>query len=238
MKKKSNEFMRKMFAMFLIVLLSMSSLGTGAFAAEEADETVVMEEVVETLITDEVTETVVAEEIDETIATEEIEETIAVEEVNETVTTDVVVNALASGDDTIKILMVGNSLTRYNNVADKLVQLFAYAGKQVTVDTRTQMGASLIDQAEILATSTREAIVYGDYDYIVLQEKSSGFTEDLLRQGVGAFEPWIQEAESHPQLVLYMPWANEDVFKSMQTTFTNAYVKVAKDYGAILAWNT
>ena len=188
--KKSKELMRKMIAMFLIVLLGLSSLGNEVFA---------------------------------------------VEVVNETELTDTIENAVVPLGDNIKILMVGNSLTRYNSVADKLEQLFAYAGKQATVDTRTQMGASLIDQAEILATSTREAIVYGDYDYIVLQEKSSGFTEALLRQGVGAFDPWIQEAESHPQLVLYMPWANEDVFKSMQTTFTNAYVKVAKDYGALLA---
>ncbi|WP_171056530.1 discoidin domain-containing protein, partial [Paenibacillus sinopodophylli] len=162
-------------------------------------------------------------------------EAVAAEVINETVIIDAVANVVDSQDDAIKILMVGNSLTRYNSVADKLVQLFAYAGKQAKVDTRTQMGASLIDQAEILATSTRDAIVYGDYDYIVLQEKSSGFTEALLMQGVGAFDPWIQEAESHPQLVLYMPWANEDVFKTMQTTFTNAYVKVAKDYGALLA---
>jgi len=148
---------------------------------------------------------------------------------------DTVANEEASQDNSLRILMVGNSLTRYNSVADKLETLFAYAGKQATVDTRTQMGASLIDQAEILATSTREAIVYGDYDYIVLQEKSSGFTEALLRQGVDAFAPWIQEAESQPQLVLYMPWANEDVLKTMQTTFTNAYVSVAKDYDALLA---
>ncbi|GBG10250.1 hypothetical protein PAT3040_04971 [Paenibacillus agaridevorans] len=138
-------------------------------------------------------------------------------------------------DDTIRILMVGNSLTRYNDVADKLERLFAYAGKEAIVDTRTQMGASLLDQAEILAVSTREAILNGDYDYVVLQEKSSGFTEALLTQGVGAFNPWILEAESKPQLVLYMPWSNEDVFKTMQTTFTNAYVKVAKSYGALLA---
>ncbi len=162
-------------------------------------------------------------------------EAVAAEAINETVIMDAIPNAVDSQDDTVKVLMVGNSLTRYNSVADKLELLFKYAGKQAIVDTQTQMGASLIDQAEILATSTREAIVYGDYDYIVLQEKSSGFTEPLLRQGVDAIDPWIQEAESHPQLVLYMPWANEDVFKTMQTTFTNAYVAVAKDYGALLA---
>lgn len=162
-------------------------------------------------------------------------EAVAAEEVNEMVITNSAANDAAAQEDTVKILMVGNSLTRYNSVADKLEQLFAYAGKKAAVDTRTQMGASLIDQAEILATSSREAIVNGDYDYIVLQEKSSGFTESLLMQGVGAFVPWIQEASSHPQLVLYMPWANEDVFKTMQTTFTNAYVKVAKNYGALVA---
>lgn len=197
MKKK--RFMRKMIAMFLIVLLGMSFVDTDAFAAEE---------------------------VNETVAAEVINETFAAEEVNEMV---------AAEDDTIKILMVGNSLTRYNSVADKLVKLFAYAGKKATVDTRTQMGASLSDQAEILATSTREAIVYGDYDYVVLQDKSSGFNEALLKLGVSEFAPWINEAASKPQLVLYMPWANEDVFQRMQTNFTKAYVSVAKTYGALLA---
>ncbi|MCR5677834.1 MAG: discoidin domain-containing protein [Agathobacter sp.] len=141
----------------------------------------------------------------------------------------------AAEDDIINILMVGNSLTRYNNVAGKLEQLFAFTGKEAHVDTRTQMGASLFDQADILATSTRAAIVDGDYDYVVLQEKSSGFGESLLRQGVSAFMPWIEEAPSQPQLVLYMPWSNEDVFKSMQTSFTDAYVAVAKENDAWLA---
>ncbi|MCR5255512.1 MAG: discoidin domain-containing protein [Acetatifactor sp.] len=138
-------------------------------------------------------------------------------------------------DDTVRILMVGNSLTRYNDVAGKLEKLFAYAGIEACVDTRTQMGASLFDQADILAASTRAAIVEGDYDYVVLQEKSSGFTEALLRQGVDAFMPWIEEAPSQPRLVLYMPWSNEDVFESMQTVFTEAYVAVAQENGALLA---
>ena len=138
-------------------------------------------------------------------------------------------------DNSMRILMVGNSLTRYNNVASKLEQLLAYVSIDATIDTRTQMGASLFDQADILAASTRAAIIEGNYDYVVLQEKSSGFNESLLRQGVGAFKPWIDEAPNHPQLVLYMPWANEDVFSSMQTSFTDAYVAVAKDNGALLA---
>ncbi len=145
------------------------------------------------------------------------------------------VSAWDNSESTVKILMVGNSLTRYNNVADKLTKLFAYKGITATIDTRTQMGASLYDQADILAESTEAAIMDGDYDYVILQEKSSGFNEALLRQGVEAFSDWIETAPSAPQLILYMPWANEDVFKSMQTTFTDAYVAVAKDYDAILA---
>ncbi len=138
-------------------------------------------------------------------------------------------------DDMVKILMVGNSLTRYNDVAGKLKSLFALDGVTAQVDTRTQMGASLFDQADILKVSTREAVVNGGYDFVILQEKSSGFSEALLRQGAEAFYPWIQEAASQPQLVFYMPWANEDVLKSMQTTVTDAYVSVARDYNAKLA---
>ncbi len=187
---------------------------------------------------------------DVTPANEEVAENGEVTETEET-TADDAAEAESSGDeefttlsvnladdeapDTVKILMVGNSLTRYNDVAGKLTALYALDGVTAQVDTRTQMGASLFDQADILKDSTREAIVNGGYDFVILQEKSSGFSEALLRQGAEAFYPWIQEAPSQPQLVFYMPWANEDVLKSMQTTVTDAYVSVAKDFNAKLA---
>ncbi|WP_155832309.1 discoidin domain-containing protein [Butyrivibrio sp. MC2013] len=145
------------------------------------------------------------------------------------------VKLMANDDSSIRILMVGNSLTRYNDVAGKLTKLFELGGVSAHIDTRTQMGASLFDQADILKESSRDAVVNGNYDYVILQEKSSGFSESLLRQGVEAFYPWIEEAPNHPQLLLYMPWANEDILKSGQTNVTNAYVAVAKDYGAKLA---
>ncbi|WP_196808086.1 discoidin domain-containing protein [Butyrivibrio sp. AE3006] len=193
-------------------------------ATEEADYSDVEEDNATTDITDiEYPETEVIEEADEADAGLEV---MALEEAEE---------ADGAADDTVKILMVGNSLTRYNDVAGKLQTLFALDGIDAQVDTRTQMGASLFDQADILKESTRAAIVDGDYDYVVLQEKSSGFSEALLRQGAEAFYPWIEEAPSQPQLVFYMPWANEDVLKSMQTTVTNAYVSVAKDFNAKLA---
>ncbi len=193
-------------------------------ATEEADYSDVEEDNATTDITDiEYPETEVIEEADEADAGLEV---MALEEAEE---------ADGAAADTVKILMVGNSLTRYNDVAGKLQTLFALDGIDAQVDTRTQMGASLFDQADILKESTRAAIVDGDYDYVVLQEKSSGFSEALLRQGAEAFYPWIEEAPSQPQLVFYMPWANEDVLKSMQTTVTNAYVSVAKDFNAKLA---
>ncbi len=193
-------------------------------AIEDLNYSDVEEDNATTDITDiEYPETEVIEEADEADAGLEV---MALEEAEETD---------GAADDTVKILMVGNSLTRYNDVAGKLQTLFALDGIDAQVDTRTQMGASLFDQADILKESTRAAIVDGDYDYVVLQEKSSGFSEALLRQGAEAFYPWIEEAPSQPQLVLYMPWANEDVLKSMQTTVTNAYVSVAKDFNAKLA---
>ena len=190
------------------------------FSDSEEDETAA--EITET----EDAESAETEMVTETYEDDDETEIMALEEAEETD---------SASEDTVRILMVGNSLTRYNDVAGKLQTLFALDGIDAQVDTRTQMGASLFDQADILKESTRAAIVDGDYDYVVLQEKSSGFSEALLRQGAEAFYPWIEEAPSQPQLVFYMPWANEDVLKSMQTTVTNAYVSVARDFNAKLA---
>ncbi|WP_408072550.1 discoidin domain-containing protein [Butyrivibrio sp. JL13D10] len=208
--------------------------------AENLDTQISTEEVTDTTKSDENSETAgVNSAEDSTDAVNDIEPDTesVVEDANEEdifTAKEVQLND-AEPTDSVKILMVGNSLTRYNDVAGKLTALYALDGITAQVDTRTQMGASLFDQADILKDSTREAIVNGDYDFVILQEKSSGFSEALLRQGAEAFYPWIEEAPSQPQLVFYMPWANEDVLKSMQTNVTDAYVSVAKDFNAKLA---
>ncbi len=133
----------------------------------------------------------------------------------------------------VKILMIGNSLTRYNDVASKVKYLFEYAGVKAKVDVKAQMSASLSDHATVAARTYEDMIINGGYDYVILQDKSSGFTEELLVEGVAGFIPWFEKSSS--KMLLYMPWANEDVFESMQDTFTSAYKNVAAEYDALLA---
>lgn len=133
----------------------------------------------------------------------------------------------------VKILMIGNSLTRYNNVASKVKALFEYAGINAKIDVKAQMSASLSDHATVAAHTYKDLIINGGYDYVILQDKSSGFTEEMLEEGVSGFLPWFEESSS--KMLLYMPWANEDVFETMQDTFTNAYTNVAKANNALLA---
>ncbi len=131
----------------------------------------------------------------------------------------------------MRILFIGNSLTDYNDVPNKVKQIFAKEGKNVEVEKLINLGEPLTIHKD--NAQTKEKILTGDFDYVVLQDKASGFTQNMLEEGVAAIEPWIAEAGA--QLVLYMPWANEDIFARGQEIFTNAYVSEGRKRNAQLA---
>ncbi len=133
--------------------------------------------------------------------------------------------------DTMRILFIGNSLTHYNDVAGKVRDLFEAAGQEVETETLIQLGKSLTYHASLPETET--TIRNGDFDYVVLQDKASGFSGDVLMDGVETIYQWIAQTEA--QTVLYMPWANKNVLQSTQSYFTESYTAAAKAVGAKLA---
>ena len=127
----------------------------------------------------------------------------------------------------MKILFIGNSLTYYNDVALKVKNIFAKKGVDVTYDTLIQLGQTL-EYHYSLAT-TGSTILNGDYDYIVLQDKASGFDGNTLMSAVDLlYNEYI--SQTNAKMVMYMPWANESTLLSKQQYMTDSYLAVAQKY--------
>ena len=74
---------------------------------------------------------------------------------------------------------------------------------------------------------TRFNILYGGYDYIVLQSKASNFDrEAYLDSGKKIYDEWISKTNATP--ILYMVWSNKGKKKEEQPALTEANVELAK----------
>ncbi len=124
----------------------------------------------------------------------------------------------------ISILFIGNSHTYYNDMPAIAKDIFAAAGLEAEVTMLTQGGKCLdwhYDQKQ-----TRFNILYGGYDYIVLQSKASNFDpEPYLENGKKIYDEWISQTDATP--ILYTVWSNKGKKKD-QPALTNANVELAK----------
>lgn len=124
----------------------------------------------------------------------------------------------------IKILFIGNSHTYYNDMPEIAKNIFASAGIDAEVTMLTQGGKCLDYHYE--QKNTRFNILYGGYDYIVLQSKASNFDpEPYLKNGKKIYDEFISKTDSKP--ILYMVWSNRGKKKD-QPALTNANVELAK----------
>ena len=105
----------------------------------------------------------------------------------------------------MRILMLGNSFTFYNDMPDMLAKL---TGAEVIVHTRG--GARLAEQLNPdtkMGASTREALENEKWDYVVLQEMSNGpiVSKESFLKSVARLCEKIRSAGAVP--VLYATWA-------------------------------
>ena len=141
-------------------------------------------------------------------------------------------NPNAQNTGKIRVLFIGNSLTEYNNVAGKVQDIFAHEGRTIEWDKLIQLGKSLEYHYSLPETGT--TILNGNYDYVVLQDKASGFNGDTLMSGATKiYNSYI--SKTNAKVVMYSPWANESVLKSTQEYVTNSYMNVAVKYNAPIA---
>lgn len=131
----------------------------------------------------------------------------------------------------IKILFIGNSHTYVNFVPAIVMDLF----KEIGVDAEcvmTTVGGKCM-HFHYSFESTKFNILYGKYDYIVLQGKASFFNpEEYIEYGSKIFDEYLSQSTAKP--VLYLVWAHKSEPYN-QKYLTNAAVELKNKYNVPLA---
>jgi hypothetical protein len=132
----------------------------------------------------------------------------------------------------LNVLFIGNSFTARNDLPGLIAQLTAARGKRLQHRLISAGGASL--RTHWNAGQALQAIQYGRYDQVVLQEQSTLPVKNAKRmhENVRLFAEAIKAAGA--ETVLYMTWARQDAPESQQA-ITNAYASIARELGATVA---
>ena len=95
----------------------------------------------------------------------------------------------------MRILFIGNSHTYFNDMPYQFAELMRAAGQEVEVTMLTRGGQCLA--GHIQNEQTRFNILYGRYDFVVLQEVTSDFPDrETYLRDVSTLRAWCDEAGS------------------------------------------
>lgn len=131
----------------------------------------------------------------------------------------------------MRILFIGNSHTFFNDMPKMVAELAREQGVDCEV-TMLAHGGWLLEQ-HAAEKDVRFNILYGNYDYVVLQERSHPFgPEEKYFEAVRKLNEWMKEAGSKP--VIYMTWAKKEE-EYEQARMTEAFRKISEEIGAVLA---
>ena len=131
----------------------------------------------------------------------------------------------------LRILFIGNSHTYMNDLPACVKALAREEGYSCDV-TMLAHGGWYLSQ-HVKEPQTKFNVMYGDYDYIVLQEHSHPFDRiDDYRSAVKTISAWADKAGS--RIVIYGTWARKDD-KASQDYMNKVNRDIADKNGAILA---
>ena len=131
----------------------------------------------------------------------------------------------------LSVLFVGNSHTYYNDMPGTVRRLALEAGFHCRGAMIAHPGWFL--SQHVADPEARFNILYGGYDYVVLQEHAHPFgPEQRFREAAAALNGWIREAGSRP--VIYETWARK-AEPEAQARMNEAHRRVAEEIGALLA---
>ena len=131
----------------------------------------------------------------------------------------------------LRILFIGNSHTYYNDMPNMVAEKSRKEGYDCEV-TMIAHGGWFLEQ-HVQEPDVRFNILYGQYDYVVLQEHSHPFgPEEKLFDAVRQLNTWIREANAKP--LVYMTWAKKDE-PDQQARMTKAFRQAAEEANALLA---
>ncbi|MDD6615948.1 MAG: SGNH/GDSL hydrolase family protein [Lachnospiraceae bacterium] len=131
----------------------------------------------------------------------------------------------------IRILFIGNSHTYFNDMPDIVATMFRECQYDCEV-TMIAHGGWFLEQ-HVNEPDVRFNILFGHYDYVVLQEHAHPFgPEEKFFTAVRQLNEWIQQAGA--RTVIYMTWAKKDE-EFNQERMTIAHEQIAGEIGALIA---
>ena len=131
----------------------------------------------------------------------------------------------------LRILFIGNSHTYFNDMPEMVAERFRKTKYDCEV-TMIAHGGWFLEQ-HVNEPDVRFNILYGHYDYVVLQEHAHPFgPEEKFFRAVRQLNEWILEAGS--KAVIYMTWAKKDE-EFNQERMTLAHEQIAEEIEALLA---
>ena len=131
----------------------------------------------------------------------------------------------------LRILFIGNSHTYFNDMPEIVAEQFRKEQYDCEV-TMIAHGGWFLEQ-HVNEPDVRFNILYGHYDYVVLQEHAHPFgPEEKFYGAVRQLNQWILEAGS--KAVIYMTWAKKDE-EFNQERMTLAHEQIADELGMLLA---
>lgn len=133
--------------------------------------------------------------------------------------------------DTLRILFTGNSHTYFNDMPLMVQRRAIDEGHDCRITMIAHGGWYLAQHAE--EPDVRFNILYGHYDYVVLQEHAHPFgPEDKFMEAAIKLNELIRTAGSIP--VIYECWARKNQPEA-QESMNEAHRRVADQIGALLA---
>jgi hypothetical protein len=143
-----------------------------------------------------------------------------------------------------QILLIGNSLTFFNDLPGMLAALAQSGGHEVVVGMAAQGGWTCSDHAA--SPTTLDKIKQHNWDFVVLQEQSTipAIAEQRDEYMIPAIRLLDRSiGESGANTVLFMAWAHRDGlpaagyedFADMQTQIQSGYMGIADELDALIA---
>ncbi len=131
----------------------------------------------------------------------------------------------------LNLLFLGNSHTFYNDMPQLVKRRAIDLDYDCHVTMLAHPGWFLIQHTQ--DPEARFNILYGGYDYIILQEHAHPFgpEEDFIR-ATRTLNTWIREAGAVP--IIYEIWAKKDEPK-LQPHMNEVHKRVAKEIDALIA---
>jgi hypothetical protein len=135
-------------------------------------------------------------------------------------------------DQKMRVLFIGNSYTYFNNLPEMFSKLVASTGTAIETEMVARGGATLQQHwEEGVALKT---LKQGHWDYVVLQEQSLLPINDpaTMYKYAKMFDAEIKQVGA--KTVFYLTWARQNRPET-QAALTEAYMKISKELGAMVA---